>query len=517
MNILVVSQNFTMGGLETQIYTQYRTMKNENKFSFAFKNYSSNLDLSEAKVYTGFNFSGDSSIKQFCEDVEKLIEIINNDNINVIHAHPFYSVFPAVFAAKIMSIPIVYTYHGVLSLNFTNQINDNLLFKAILESEIDRIFSVSKTGILSMRNIISNSDKVVFFPNSIDLTKYKKNDVINNKNWALISRLDSDKIYEIKKIISIMDEVDIKKICIYGNGNKKDELEQFIIDNGLDEKVVLMGHCDNICNELNGKYNGVLGTSRVAMEAIAMGYPTILVGYGKITGIIDLEIYNLIKEENFINKTLQNISTDKLKIQIQEVYEEKDTRDELYEIFIKEYSASELYKKYKDEIKNIKIMSSYDIPRLYEEINSLKDNDLDDKIYSSRLFYNILKKYIQSETISIYLKDDFYRLDMYFNELDLYANISSEISQLRSSIDAQSKAIESNREYINDITENFNNLYSTESLKMDNKINLIKQEQSDLQNKINLIKEEQSCLQEKINIKFLAKNSWRILKNRLKK
>ncbi len=517
MNILIVSQNFTRGGLETQIYTQYTTMKNENNFSFAFKNYSSKLDLSGAKIYTDFNFSWDSSIEEFCNDVENLVEIIKNDKIDIIHAHPFYSVFPAVFAAKIMQIPIVYTYHGVLSLNFTNQINDNILFKAMLESEIDKVFSVSKTGIHSMSNIVNNSNKLVFFPNAIDLTKYKKNVVVNNKSWALISRIDADKVLEIKKIISAMDEVDIEKICIYGDGDKKNELEQFISDNGLCNKVILMGHCDSICDELNGKYNGVLGTSRVAMEAIAMGYPIILVGYGKITGIIDLEMYNLIKEENFINKTLQDIPIDKLKLQIQNVYAEKDSREKLYEIFSKDYSASELYKKYKQEIENTKVMSSYDILRIYNEIKDLIETSLNEKIYSSRVVYNILKKYIQSETTSYFLKDEFQKYDMSFNQQDLYYNIVNEIEQLKGSIEKQNENIEKNYNSMIEIIENQNKVFSEQLQGLNENINFIKEEQANLENEINAIREEQSNLQDKINIKFLAKNSWKIAKNKLKK
>lgn len=497
MNILVVSQNFTRGGLETQIYTQYTAMKNENNFSFAFSNYSSNFDFGNAKIYTGFKFSADSSIEEFYQDVNKLVEIVKENKIDIIHAHPFYSIFPAVFAAKIMNIPIVYTYHGVISFNFTNQINDNLLFKAIIESEIDKVFSVSETGVYAMQHVVNNSDKVVFLPNAIDLTKYKKNVVIDNKNWALISRIDSDKIEEIKKIISVMDEIDINKICIYGDGNKKEELQQYIAENELHNKVLLMGHCDNISEELNNKYNGIIGTSRAAMEAIAMGYPTLLTGYGKIAGIIDLQLYNSIKKENFINKILPDITVDKLKQQIQNVYLKEDARDELYKLFISEYSSNEIYMNYKKEIDNITIMSSYDMPKIYEEIGNLKRAIPNENIYSSRSFYNVLKRYIELEAVSISLKDDFNKLDLYFNLLD-------EISKIRSDIENKYETL------VETIVE-------TNKKSLDDFNNLLYKEVSDINEKINIIKEEQSNIQDKINIKFLTYNSWNRAKNRFKK
>ena len=143
MNILIVNENYTRGGLETNLYTQYEAMKNKNNFYFAMGRYKSNLTFDDSKIYEGFHFTPTVTINEFCEDVNRLVEIIKKEKIDVVHAHPFYSVFQAVFAAKLTNTPIAYTLHGVASFNFPYKVNDIILYQAMLESEIDKIFGVS--------------------------------------------------------------------------------------------------------------------------------------------------------------------------------------------------------------------------------------------------------------------------------------------------------------------------------------------------------------------------------------
>lgn len=504
MNILVISQNFSRGGLETQIFTQYNIMKNTNKFYFAFASFNSNLNIEEAKIYKDFNFSADASIQEFCLDVEKLIKIIRENNIDVIHVHPFYSVFPAVFAAKLTNTPIIYSYHGYGSLNFPHQVNDVILLQCMLESEIDKVLSVTELGVSAINNA-TFTNKAIFLPNCIDLNKYKKHNIVNNKTWALISRIDNDKIEEIYQLISILDKIDIKKICIYGEGNKKEELEKFVRDNELIDKVILMGHSDNLSSELNGKYNGIIGIGRVVMEAIAMGYPTILIGFRKIAGVIDLKMYNNVKEYNFINRMIPNISIDKLSKQIKNVYSNKDERESLYNIFLQEYSPQKIYNQYKKEIESLQISNFYNLQKIYDEINNI--NDVNEKIYSSRLVYDILRRYIETESLSINLKNYFMNFNNYFSLLDINyrANINMK-SEIMSEIMNEIKKMNDLYSLISDNNNNINN-----------KIEEINNNIKELEDIQDSLYSEQTLLQDKINVKFLTYNTIQRIKLRRKK
>lgn len=387
MNVLIVSENFLNGGLETQINSTVQSLKEKINFFFAFKNYSEKWNYQN--VYTGFYFSFYCTVYQFCQDVDTLVQIIKENNIDVVHVHPFYSLFPAVFAAKICGKPVVYTYHGIGSYNFTSTINDTLLFNMLLDYEIDKIFCVSKEGNAIFENIIFEKNKIVFLPNSINTETFSPAQISNNKSWALISRLDDDKINEIKKLINMLDIIDIQELHIFGDGSKKEFLEDFIQENNLTNKVFLEGHTDNLHEKLANNFNGVIGIGRVAMEAISMELPTILIGHNKIAGVIDTNMYNLIKGNNFTNKYLPDISPDTLREQIEQVYNNTYNKT-FYKSFKEEFSTKIISELYFNELKNINFSSLLNLNELYTEIKKIGN---DDAFYNCTPIYELFKKY----------------------------------------------------------------------------------------------------------------------------
>lgn len=388
MNVLIVSENFLDGGLETQINSTVQSLKEKINFFFAFKNY--NEKWNYKNVYTNFYFSSSCTIYQFCHDVNTLIKIIKENKIDVIHAHPFYCLFPAVFAAKICGKPIAYTYHGIISYNFTSAINDTLLLNMLSDYEIDRIFCVSTEGNKIFENIILEKDKVAFLPNSINLEDFSPAQISNNKSWALISRLDNDKINEIKKLLNILDLVDIKELHIYGNGSNKGFLEEYIEQKHLNNRVFLKGYCDNLNEELNGKFAGLIGIGRSLMEAISMEYPSILIGYNKIAGVLDSNMYNFIKDKNFTNRGLPDVSIEVLKNQIQNVYNNNYDKS-FFKLFKQDFSTQIISDLYIKELEKINYCSLLNLNDLFDEINHLENNS--DIFYTSTAIYELLKKH----------------------------------------------------------------------------------------------------------------------------
>lgn len=387
MNVLIVSENFLDGGLETHINSTVQSLKERINFFFAIKNYKEKWNFQN--VYTGFYFSASSTISQFIHDVDKLVKIIKENNIDIVHVHPFFSFFSSVFAAKLCGKPVVYTYHGIGSYNFTYQLNDTLLFNILLDFEVDKIFCVSKEGNKIFENIIFEKDKLVFLPNSINTEKFSPIQMSNNKSWALISRLDDDKINEIKKLINILDLIDVQELHIFGDGTKKEFLEDFIQEKNLANKVFLEGHCDNLHEKLNRKFNGIFGIGRVAMESISMELPTILIGFNKITGVIDSKLYNTIKYNNFTNKYLSDISPETLKRQIEQIY--NNTYDKtFYSSFKEEFSTKKISDLYFDELKNINYSSTLNLKDLYNEIKTISNDQL---FYNNYVIYNLFKNY----------------------------------------------------------------------------------------------------------------------------
>ena len=404
MNVLIISEKFCKGGLETQIYTQFcYTDKNKNNLVFAFGNYDSELEFTGAKVYSGLQFKQDLNIEEFCNLVEELVNIIKGNNIEVIHVHPFYSLFPAIFAAKITKIPIVYTFHGNASITFPITINETILLKSALENELCRIFCVSEMGENSVNyNIIEK--KTIFFPNVVDQKLFRKHTVIDNKKWAIVSRLDEGKIEPIKKLIQNFDKIDMEEICIYGEGELKGYLEELVKENKIEDKINFMGHHGNLQQELDGKYNGVMGLGRVIVEAMSMEYPIILIGYNKISGVIDKNVYDRIKTKNFINNFEQEISIEELNKQLQDVYNHKLDMS-FYTEYKQEYTPEKVYDMYYKELEKLVHLDISNYVKIYEQLKLIQDKK--EKIATSENVYKILIQNIEKDTLDIQQKEIF--------------------------------------------------------------------------------------------------------------
>ncbi len=411
MKILVVCDNFSKGGLETQIDTYYQNLSSNDKMIFAFGKFTKTNLLKHATIYDGFNFSYNDTIKDFCEDVEKLIEIIKKEKIDVIHVHPYYGYFASLFASQLTKVKIVYSYHGISSFNFAKtNISQPLFLYAFECGAIAKVFSVSKIGIDCFNNF--GYKNIVLLENPIDLKKFPVAKYVYNNKWLLVSRIDSDKIEEIKLIIRKMNEFNIMQIDILGDGSEINNLEKFIEDNKLSEKVHLNGYSDKIYEEFTGKYNGIIGIGRVVLEALAMKVPCILIGNNKITGYVNKKIYNQIKDINFINRTI-NVSNNKM-IDENEI-------ESIFNDIKNNYSIKVVLKKYFEILKESESIFMTNLVELYEEISVLNKNEELKNCYfhKERLVYNLVDKYVNKFSIKNDIVNIFVNANLTYELYDL--------------------------------------------------------------------------------------------------
>lgn len=391
MKILVVSESFDNGGLETHIKTYYEALPRNVKMIFAFGKYTGKIKLDNAKIYTGFHFSYIDTIKEFCEDVNRLVEIIKKEKIDAMHVHPYYSFFAAYFASQITNTNLFYTFHGISSFNFLKTPISQSIFQYAFESTgVASVLSVSNDGIKCFKNFLYS--KSILLPNSINLQKFPIAKVKDNGHWALISRLDSDKVSEIKLLIRNMKKYKIKKLDIFGSGSETENLKNFLLENKLNKVVNFMGYSYNLYQDLNNKYSGVIGIGRVLLETMSMGYPTILIGYNKVTGFVNTEIFNKIKNNNFSNINLNeenyNFPNSREIVQI---------RDEIRN----NYNSEIITVKYLDIIKNNMSIFKQNIKDLYSEIELLNRNEEINicSFHKERMLYNLIYKYIGKYTL----------------------------------------------------------------------------------------------------------------------
>lgn len=418
MNILILSEVFSKGGLETHIETYYQALKQNHNLYFGFGRYQKTHYLDGAVIYDDFNFSSGANIKQFLNDVEKIIRIINDHHIDVIHAHPFYSLFPAIFAANITNTKLVYTYHGRGSINFVSYANDTILYEFAMESFISKIFCVSQTGVSWLSDF--KKDQAVYLPNLIDEQKFFVHQSGKQKRWALFSRLDLGKFDEIIKFLEYLPSLDICFLDIYGDGSEKEKICCYVEENNLSDKVAFKEYSNDVSKTLEeGRYTGVIGIGRVVLESLTMNYPTILIGYGKIAGMVDAQIFHQIKNINFVPTESSNILCNDLNSQIKKINKGECSEYQIRNLVVREFGVHRI-SEYIDEINYSSFAPVTILDQIYKEICNLGQTS--EYFYQSYSVFQILARYIGFYTNNLGLKN---MINLYQKNYEVLQSVSS--------------------------------------------------------------------------------------------
>lgn len=322
MNILVLSENFIRGGLETHIHTYWKYLKSKHNMLFCFANYRDTGLIDKESVYTGFHFSNRATVLELKEDVERLVDIINEKHIDVIHVHPWFALYAAYFAAAKTGVKLVYTYHGTVSLNYINNLSDQIIMEEIVTGAFAHVFCVGEQGLQSLLSMgyDLNNASVLVNPIRPEEYPYTKPDMDTPHRWALVSRLDADKVPAIERLLNMLQDLDIDQIDVYGNGNSLGYLQSIAEKTG---KIVdFKGHTNEIGTVLSDNgYCGIIGLGRSAIEGLALGLPCLFVGYDKNVGLIDRDIYNKVKHQNFIPENYRDLGPDEINKQLALLYE----------------------------------------------------------------------------------------------------------------------------------------------------------------------------------------------------
>lgn len=492
MNILIISENFTRGGLETHLYTYYKELRKNNNVFFAFENYQDFGLLPDAKIETGFHFNSDVTIGDFVDDVNRLVKIVKENKIDFIHVHPFYSIYQASFVAQLTKTKLVYTYHGPASLTFTQSMFDEIMLEYALETTVSGIFSVSQRGVDGFSKMFSKD--IFYLPNPIDTEAYAKTEIIPNKKWALVSRLDIDKTPAIIKFFEQLDKLEIDEIDVWGDGSEKSNLEN--IASRVNKKINFKGYSTNLNKELLNNYNGIIGIGRVAIEGLIMGYPVMLVGNDKVCGIIDSNSYEEIKEQNFVARVLNEKSVEEINNQLIELYSDS-SKYYFREDIIENMGITKIASKYIEHINNLQQQT--EIAEMIYIFNELWKCDKNARFHDDYNLLDILNKYVYLNTNDIFIK----------NKIMVLNKIKSEQNELNAKIYSLNTKIDILEQKIDDLNAKYNELQQSEE-----KYSLLVNENK---SKINELMQLDNNLEYRIN--YLSKNinTGTILKNNIRR
>lgn len=282
MNILFLTDHFTNGGLETHIIelSNILTEAGHRTFLAHGSEYRESFYQYFSGVLSNLSLSYDSLVGQTLDTIEMLTSFIEEHEIEVIHAHPFFSFVVAAMIADKKRLPLLCTLHGPGSVAGAPGPNPAALWPEIashchviaVSHELGEIFN---EHLGKWPDVQPNTAKRLgnsYSPNGQCMI------------WA--GRLDADKIPGLYKLLDLISVLPDWELDIAGVGPELATLLKTISGTpSLQGRVKLLGWLDDI-QRLMPRYDIVAGMGRVIVEASGLAIPTLLVGYDDVKGFM---------------------------------------------------------------------------------------------------------------------------------------------------------------------------------------------------------------------------------------
>ena len=313
MRILTVYDNFSKGGLESQVMGQARVLSDEGVEMFlATGAPKKSVSAGVFKAILG-NLSLDPSttFAQLRATLEKLEDFIQQNGITVIHAHPFYTSIVGALAAQRAGVPFVVTLHGPVSITGMKSPVLELLFRASVLPTAVTVFCVSRETELLCQSIAPCKTRIL--PNAVEVPDETFDPVRSHSgSWMWAGRIDSFKLLGLRDLIEKMRGLD-RELHVYGEGPAREELAQFLEENGGSFDFVELMDWHEMLPDIMNEYSVVTGMGRVMLEAAVRNRICLLVGYDGVKGILDRNGFEQAGLWNFSGRGLVTISRSDLK------------------------------------------------------------------------------------------------------------------------------------------------------------------------------------------------------------
>lgn len=248
-NILFITPVFEQGGTEVYVlniskYLKERGYNVEVVSSGGIREFDLDNNLINHTIISELRTK---NIFSFIKSIIKIRKLIKEKSINIIHSSSIYTLVIAKFCTLLLDnrVKTVYTMHGGPNRDVekTNKI--------ILNKFVDRIIALSE---VSKKIMISNGvkkEKIHVIYNGIE-DKYIKKKLKYNDKFIITTcgRLTEQKGQ--KFLIDAIKEINIDnfELRIIGDGELKKELNNRIIELGLEDKIKILGFKDNVLEYL---------------------------------------------------------------------------------------------------------------------------------------------------------------------------------------------------------------------------------------------------------------------------
>lgn len=360
MKIVHLIPYFSYGGAEIFVKELVKKQSNDKniKFEVWCLEKSINKELEEKIVLElkikGINVKFITNKKNRKDRIINLKRLIQKEKPNIINTHLIHTTFYAVLC-KVLSKKNTIIYETIHNTKIEKKWIQKILTKYFTQKTV--VISEKIEEIL-IKDLGIDSKKLELIENGISMEFNKKYEVKDNiKKIICVGRLSEQKNHIfLLKLYKFLKDKNIKNIPIleiYGEGELRETLNQFIIKNELQEIIKLMGVTNNVNQKLleadlyimPSKYEGL---SISLLEAMGIGIPIVA---SKVDGIKDIlfeDIFEdiLIEDDNiqdFYEKIINLFNNKKLREELSKFELEK----------VKKYSIEETAKKYNFMYKKI--------------------------------------------------------------------------------------------------------------------------------------------------------------------
>jgi len=283
MNILMALSQLEVTGAEVYAVTlSNELIKRGNKVFVV----SDTLTKETKAEYFKVEFNK-RSLFQRANHVIKLLKIIKENDIQVVHAHSRASAWSASLACKIARIPLITTTHGKQPVHLSRKLIKCFGDYGITVCENVQHQLVTELGV--------DKSKIEVLRNPVDCREYHFNPMEESKENVVVSiigRLSGPKgdvCYDILEEIYKRNDL---KIRVIGGKTVPKRFEKF------KDKVEFMGYINNVYEEICNS-SIVIGAGRVAVEGILSGRPVIAVGENEYLGAIGISNIEYGLKSNF--------------------------------------------------------------------------------------------------------------------------------------------------------------------------------------------------------------------------
>ena len=324
-NILICLERMDIGGVETSVLNQVMEYKRRGIKPIVISKTGIFTDiLKENNIdYEEIEFPLENNID--INRINKIIEIIDKYKVEqvVINQLPcILSVLPACIIKEIPYVAYVHTAFHTIKPGENNVYDwyerTYPFFKDLLKiyfENASKIIAISKEAAKYVKERYNiNKDKFLVLKNSINLNEYKSSNNENKKEkWVLISRLSNEKLQSVKNGIDLFDIYNNpnKILTIVGDGDKREELEEYAKTKTSKDKIKFLGASNNVKDIIDAN-DIVLGLDRVMLEALAMKKIAVLIGYDSLKQVISMKNIEIEANEGFCGESLESTSTKEL-------------------------------------------------------------------------------------------------------------------------------------------------------------------------------------------------------------